>query len=215
MNRWNKRFWWIFLGNHLPSLGSLISKPIKEAWKSINEHILVLPPTNCYQVHAIKPIFGGVAKSKVLGFQKAGQVSPMSWDGIAQVAKIHLHSHLIYTWHDDVSDKHQEVARWDVTTQLKQMQCPRFCPILEELSQALPPPPPPPWNILKWLLTPQSSTGWNQILEMNMKNMWICLIMIMEIKIGLQEPSMDMYVGRQDSIHIDCKKSNGNEGKTS
>ena len=47
---------------------------------------------------------------------------------------------------------------------------------------------------------------------MNMKNV---IIMIMEVKIGLQEPSLDMYVRRQDSIQIDRKKSNGNKGKTS
>lgn len=52
----------------------------------------------------------------------------MSWDGIAQVANIHFHSHLIHTWHDDVTKKQQEVARWGVTTLSKHTQCPMFCP---------------------------------------------------------------------------------------
>ena len=52
----------------------------------------------------------------------------MSWDGIAQVANIHFHSHLIHTWHDDVTKKQQEVARWGVTTLSKHTQCPMFVP---------------------------------------------------------------------------------------
>lgn len=42
--------WWMFLRRHLPSLGSPSWKRIGEAWRNINEHVLILPPTYCYQV---------------------------------------------------------------------------------------------------------------------------------------------------------------------
>lgn len=80
INKWSKSTLWMLLRKHLLSQGSHIWKHVGEAWKIINEFILVLPPIGCYQVlqtnlwwnNEIQGIGYRFSKSRVAQLNKNG-----------------------------------------------------------------------------------------------------------------------------------------------
>lgn len=49
-NKWIIDAGWMFLPHYLTAQGSNVWKRIVEAWESMLEHIIILPPHNIYQV---------------------------------------------------------------------------------------------------------------------------------------------------------------------